>query len=183
MKTSKQILFVLCVIIVLLLSSCSGGSKTAAPEAVSAAAKNNWDYYSWSEDLGGNLWRGGGWHLVEADKNKEFSITDAVEGKVPDDLKIMMSMGMSSYSGKVWCLNFEPTLYFGYGPGSDEKLSTKNFLMFEQSQEQWVELGSVWKEPWVNFLYPPNTYKVAVNFYMGVTKSMFEMMGCSNWLE
>ena len=183
MKISKQILIVLYVMMVLVLSACSAGGKSAVPKAVSAAAINAWDYYSWSEDLGGDLWRGGGWHVVEADKAKEFSITKAEEGTIPDELKVVMSMGMSYYNGKVWCLNFEPTLYFGYGPGADERISTKNFLMFEQSQDQWTELGNVWKERWVNFLYPPNTYMNSVAFYMGVTKPMFEKMGCTNWQE
>ena len=82
MKTSNQILIILLAIMVLLLSACSGRVKPTTPEAVSLAAKDIWEYYTWSEDLGGDLWRGGGWHVVEADKTKEFSITNAVEGKV-----------------------------------------------------------------------------------------------------
>ncbi len=118
-------------IMVLLLSTCSASGKPTAPEAVSIAAKDIWDYHTWSEDLGRNMWSGGGWYIVEADKTKEFSITDGEEGKVPANLNVLMSMGMSNYPGKAWCLNFEPTLYFGYGTDSDEMLPTKNFLMCE----------------------------------------------------
>ncbi|MBA3074660.1 MAG: hypothetical protein FP831_13745 [Anaerolineae bacterium] len=177
----KSVLIAILFITASLLAACS--TKANVPENVASAAQSNWEYYTWSEDLGGDMWRGGGWHLVEADKTKPFTITDAQQGQVPDDLKLLMSMGMNSYSGEVWCLNVSPTLYFGYGDNLYDDITSNNFLMFQQSNGNWSELGSVWNEPWVNFLYPPNTYKYTVNFYMGVNKSMFEMMGCDNWLE
>ncbi len=177
----KIVLIAILFITALLLTACSAAVNV--PEDVASAAQSNWEYYTWSEDVGGDLWRGGGWHLVEADQSTPFKITGAQQGEVPDELKLMMSMGMNSYTGNVWCLNFEPTLYFGYGPEVNETISSKNLLMFEQSADQWAELGALWNEPWVNFLYPPQTYKYTINFYMGVNKSMFEMMGCDNWLE
>lgn len=177
----KSILIAFLIVTTTLLTACGG--NTNVPDEVAAAAQSNWEYYTWYEDLGGGMGRGGGWHLVEADQSKPFTITGAQQGKVSDELKLMMSMGMNSYSGAVWCLNIEPTLYFGYGPEVNETISAKNFLMFEQSSDQWAELGGIWNEPWVNFLYPPNTYKYTTNFYMGVNKSMFEMMGCDNWME
>jgi len=129
------------------------------------------------------LWRGGGWHLAESDQNKAFKVTGAVKGAIPAELQVLMSMGMTSYSDEVWCLNFEPTLYFGYGDLLYEDISSKNFLMFHQSNGNWSDLGALWNEPWVRFIYPPDTYKLSINFYMGVDKSMFEMMGCDNWQE
>ncbi len=163
-----------------MIVGCSSNDNLS--ENVTIGAKSAFKYYSWSEENYGS-WRGGGWHLLDADKNTEFSITKATKGTLPDKLKVAMSTGSTSYTGNIYCLNINPPLYFGYGDNMNEKIFTKNFLMFEDTNGEWKELGSVWNESWVRFIYPPDTYKVSTNFYMGVEKSMFEMMGCDNFQE
>lgn|GEM_PF-3545444 len=162
------------------VASCS--AKPSVPVEVSDAARNIWQYYSWSESNFGGL-RGGGWHLQAGDEQPIFEITQVQKGELPQDLEIAMSLSTGDYKSEVWCLSFRPPLYFGIGANSGTDVSMENLLFFQRNDNVWMELGQVWDEKWVRFLYDPGVYKMSTNFYMGTTKKMFEMMGCSNWQE
>lgn len=168
------------VLVLFVVASCA--SKPNVPTEVSDAARNIWQYYSWSESNFG-VWRGGGWHLETGNEQQTFEITQAQKGKLPQDLEIAMSLSTRGYLSEVWCLSFRPPLYFGIGADSGNDVSMENMLFFQGNDKDWMELGQVWDERWVRFLYDPGVYKTSTNFYMGTTKKMFEMMGCSNWQE
>jgi hypothetical protein len=174
------IVFLCSVLILFTIISCNAGTKV--PTDVSDAAKTAWEYYKWSEkNFGG--WRGGGWHLKPGDENLSFEITQSQKGTLPQELQAAMSISPARYKPEVWCISFKPPLYFGVEPDSGTNLKMENMLFFQQGNNTWLELGQVWNEKWVVFMYDPGVYKVSTNFYMGTTKKMFEMMGCSNWQD
>ena len=158
----------------------SQGSSSAVPSEIKDAVQAVWTNYKWSETNYG-VTRGGGWHLQTGDEKKTLEIVRTEKGILPSDLKALMSTASPKYQDDVWCVSFRPTLYFGQGDTVRSDISMENMLIFHRSDGTYPELGGVWNEKWVTFLYDPGVYKVSLNFYMGPKKSMFDMLGCKNW--